>query len=117
MPEPVDTTRVSDGLVDRIKTLPEVRSVFVDGGRQLPGKKEVRLATFTINLTPKNARHRTQKEVDVAIGALLRQEPDIRSWALRESGQRDLTLITLTLSVYEYRSTRYLARRPALISP
>ncbi|KQT93232.1 ABC transporter permease [Methylobacterium sp. Leaf469] len=88
-----DTTRVSDGLVDRIKTLPEVRSVFVDGGRQLPGKKEVRLATFTINLTPKNARHRTQKEVDVAIGALLRQEPDIRSWALRESGQRDLTLI------------------------
>ncbi|KQP24660.1 ABC transporter permease [Methylobacterium sp. Leaf102] len=88
-----DTTRVSDGLVDRIKTLPEVRSVFVDGGRQLPGKKEVRLATFTINLTPKNARHRTQKEVDVAIGSLLRQEPDIRSWALRESGQRDLTLI------------------------
>ncbi|MCJ2081984.1 efflux RND transporter permease subunit [Methylobacterium sp. J-090] len=88
-----DTTRVSDGLVDRIRTLPEVRSVFVDGGRQLPGKKEVRLATFTINLTPKNARHRTQKEMDVAIGALLRQEPDIRSWALRESGQRDLTLI------------------------
>ncbi|MDO9428901.1 MAG: efflux RND transporter permease subunit [Methylobacterium sp.] len=88
-----DTTRVSDGLVDRIRTLPEVRSVFVDGGRQLPGKKEVRLATFTINLTPKNARARTQKEMDVAIGALLRQEPDIRSWALRESGQRDLTLI------------------------
>jgi len=88
-----DTTRVSDGLVDRIRTLPEVRSVFVDGGRQLPGKKEVRLATFTINLTPKNTRHRTQKEMDVAIGAILRQEPDIRSWALRESGQRDLTLI------------------------
>jgi hypothetical protein len=36
----------------RVRTLPEVRSVFVDGGRQLPGKKEVRLATFTINLTP-----------------------------------------------------------------
>lgn len=88
-----DTTRVTDGLVDRIKALPEVRSVFVDGGRQLPAKKEVRLATFTINLTPKNTRHRTQKQVDVEIGAILRQEPDIRFWALRESGQRDLTLI------------------------
>ncbi|RZK90224.1 MAG: efflux RND transporter permease subunit, partial [Methylobacterium sp.] len=80
-------------LVDKIRTLPEVRSVFVDGGRQLPGKKEVRLASLTINLTPKNTRHRTQKEVDVAVGAILRQQPDIRFWALREGGQRDLALI------------------------
>ncbi|KQT80764.1 efflux RND transporter permease subunit [Methylobacterium sp. Leaf466] len=88
-----DTTRVTDGLVERIRGLPEVRSVFVDGGRQLPGKKEVRLATFTINLTPKNTRARTQKQMDVVIGALLRETPDIRFWALRESGQRDLTLV------------------------
>ncbi len=51
-----DTIAVTDRIAQRIRTLPEVRSVFVDGGRQLPGKKEVRLATFTINLTPKNAR-------------------------------------------------------------
>ncbi|TXM67680.1 efflux RND transporter permease subunit [Methylobacterium sp. WL120] len=88
-----ETTRVTDALVDKIRTLPEVRSVFVDGGRQLPGKKEVRLASLTINLTPKNTRHRTQKEVDVAVGAILRQQPDIRFWALREGGQRDLALI------------------------
>ncbi|KQO51831.1 MULTISPECIES: efflux RND transporter permease subunit [unclassified Methylobacterium] len=88
-----DTTRVTDGIVDRIKALPEVRSVFVDGGRQLPAKKEVRLASFTINLTPKNARHRTQKQLDRVIGAILREEPDIRFWSLRDSGQRDLALI------------------------
>ncbi|MBY0259244.1 efflux RND transporter permease subunit [Methylobacterium sp.] len=88
-----DTTRVSDGLVDRIRALPEVRSVFVDGGRQLPGKKEVRLATFTINLTPKNMRPRSQKQVDIAIRAILHDVPDIRFWALREGGQRDVTLI------------------------
>ncbi len=88
-----DTTRVSDGLVDRIRALPEVRSVFVDGGRQLPGKKEVRLATFTINLTPKNTRPRSQKQVDIAIRAILHDVPDIRFWALREGGQRDVTLI------------------------
>ncbi|MHC2090158.1 efflux RND transporter permease subunit [Methylobacterium sp. CM6244] len=88
-----DTTRVTDGIVDKIRALPEVRSVFVDGGRQLPAKKEVRLASFTINLTPKNARHRTQKQLDSVIGAILREEPDIRFWSLRDSGQRDLALI------------------------
>ncbi|WP_018042707.1 efflux RND transporter permease subunit [Methylobacterium sp. 88A] len=88
-----DTTRITDGIVDKIKALPEVRSVFVDGGRQLPAKKEVRLASFTINLTPKNARHRTQKQLDRVIGAILREEPDIRFWSLRDSGQRDLALI------------------------
>ncbi|WP_375410530.1 efflux RND transporter permease subunit [uncultured Methylobacterium sp.] len=88
-----DTTRVTDDLVGRIRALPEVRSVFVDGGRQLPSKKEVRLATFTINLTPKNARVRTQKQMDLVIGGILRETPDIRFWALRENGQRDVTLI------------------------
>ena len=88
-----ETTRVTDTLVEKIRALPEVRSVFVDGGRQLPGKKEVRLASLTINLTPKNERHRTQKQVDVEVGEILRQEPDIRFWALREGGQRDLALI------------------------
>ncbi|MCJ2047356.1 efflux RND transporter permease subunit [Methylobacterium sp. J-078] len=88
-----DTTQVSDGLVERIRALPEVRSVFVDGGRQLPAKKEVRLATFTINLTPKNTRPRTQKQVDIAVRAILHDVPDIRFWALREGGQRDVTLI------------------------
>jgi hydrophobe/amphiphile efflux-1 (HAE1) family protein len=88
-----DTVRVADGIVDRIRALPEVKSVFVDGGRQLPAKKEVRLASLTINLTPKNTRHRTQKQVDAEIAAILREVPDLRFWALREGGQRDLALI------------------------
>ncbi|MCJ2017301.1 efflux RND transporter permease subunit [Methylobacterium sp. E-065] len=88
-----DTVRLSDAIEQKIRALPEVKSVFVDGGRQLPGKKEVRLATLTINLTPKNTRHRTQKQVDAEIAAILREEPDLRFWALRENGQRDLALI------------------------
>jgi multidrug efflux pump subunit AcrB len=88
-----DTVKLSDKIEHEIRALPEVKSVFVDGGRQLPGKKEVRLATLTINLTPKNARTRTQKQVDAEVAAILREEPDIRFWALRESGQRDMALI------------------------
>ncbi|MCJ2095990.1 efflux RND transporter permease subunit [Methylobacterium sp. J-072] len=88
-----DTVKLSDTIEQKIRALPEVKSVFVDGGRQLPGKKEVRLATLTINLTPKNTRARTQKQVDAEVAEILREEPDIRFWALRESGQRDMALI------------------------
>ncbi|SFK31311.1 efflux RND transporter permease subunit [Methylorubrum salsuginis] len=88
-----DTKRVSDGIVATIRALPEVKSVFVDGGRQLPGKKEVRLASLTVNLTPKNTRHLTQKQVDLKISDILRQVPDIRFWSLQEGGQRELALI------------------------
>ncbi|MCJ2133707.1 efflux RND transporter permease subunit [Methylobacterium sp. J-026] len=88
-----DTVQVTDRIEAKIRALPEVKSVFVDGGRQLPAKKEVRLASLTINLTPKNTRHRTQKQVDAEVAAILREEPDLRFWALRENGQRDLALI------------------------
>ncbi|URD36550.1 efflux RND transporter permease subunit [Methylobacterium tardum] len=88
-----DTVRVTDRIEEKIRALPEVKSVFVDGGRQLPAKKEVRLASLTINLVPKNTRHRTQKQVDAEVAAILREEPDLRFWALREGGQRDLALI------------------------
>ena len=88
-----DTVEVSDRVTRRIRSLPEVQSVFVDGGRQLGGKKETRLATLTVNLVPKDQRSRKQSEVEAEISGLLAQEPDIRSWALRESGQRDLALV------------------------
>ena len=88
-----DTSRVSDGIVEILRLMPEVRSVFVDGGRQLPGKKEVRLASLTVNLTPKSERALTQKQVDLKISSVLRQVPDIRFWSLQEGGQREFALI------------------------
>ena len=88
-----DTRAVADRVAERMRSLPEVRSVFIDGGRQLPGKKEVRLATLTVNLTPKEDRTRRQGEVESVIGEMLREIPDIRSWGLKENGQRGLQLI------------------------
>ncbi|MCC0809448.1 efflux RND transporter permease subunit [Methylobacterium sp. W2] len=88
-----DTIAVSDRLVARIRSLPEVTSVFVDGGRQVGGKKETRLATLIVNLTPKNSRAKKQAAVETEISALIAEEPDIRSWFLRDSGQRDLALV------------------------
>jgi hydrophobe/amphiphile efflux-1 (HAE1) family protein len=88
-----DTIAVSDRLAERIRALPEVTSVFVDGGRQVGGKKETRLATFVINLVPKNRREKRQWTLESEIARLLADEPDIRSWSLRDSGQRDLALV------------------------
>ena len=88
-----DTIAVSDRLAERIRALPEVTSVFVDGGRQVGGKKETRLATFVINLVPKNRREKRQWTLESEIARLIAEEPDIRSWSLRDSGQRDLALV------------------------
>ena len=87
-----DTAAVSDRVAARIRSLPEVVSVFVDGGRQ-GSKKETRLATFTINLTPENQRSLKQGAIETEIAAIIAREPDIRSWKLRDSGQRDLALV------------------------
>ena len=116
-----DTIAVTDRVADRIRGLPEVRSVFVDGGRQLPGKKEIRLATLTINLTPKKERARKQADVEAAIMSLLREEPDIRYWSLREGGQRDFALIvagpdTAVVKDTAERMQREVAQIPNLVN-
>ncbi len=88
-----ETTAVTDDLTRKIRAIPEVRSVFVDGGRLLPGKLEIRLATLTVNLTPKANRTRTQEAIEIAIGSILREQPDIRFWSIRDNGQRDIALV------------------------
>ncbi|MCJ2033406.1 efflux RND transporter permease subunit [Methylobacterium sp. J-068] len=88
-----DTVAVSNRVAARIRALPEVVSVFVDGGRQAGGKRETRLATLIVNLTPKSQRARKQAAIETEIAGLLAREPDIRSWTLRDGGQRDLALV------------------------
>ncbi|RVU15067.1 efflux RND transporter permease subunit [Methylobacterium oryzihabitans] len=87
-----DTVAVADRVAERIRSLPEVTSVFVDGGRQIGGKKETRLASLIVNLTPKNQRTKKQAELETEINALLAEEPDIRSWTMRD-GRRDVALV------------------------
>ena len=88
-----DTIAVADRVVERIRALPEVVSVFVDGGRQAGGKKETRLATLIVNLKPKSERVKRQWTLEAEIAGILADEPDIRSWTLRDNGQRDLALV------------------------
>jgi hydrophobe/amphiphile efflux-1 (HAE1) family protein len=88
-----DTDRVARAISDKLRAMPEVRSVLILGGQILGGGAEPRKATFVINLVHKSKRAATQQDMQLRIGAVLADQPDIRYWFLKDNGQRDLSLI------------------------
>ncbi|MBI1245081.1 MAG: MMPL family transporter [Alphaproteobacteria bacterium] len=88
-----DTDAMTRRIVDRLHQRPEVKSVFVDGGRTPNGGREVRRATLTIQFVHKTLRAKTQKRLEAEILRELADIPDIRFWRLNENGQRGLTLL------------------------
>jgi hydrophobe/amphiphile efflux-1 (HAE1) family protein len=91
-----DTKRMADEVTKVLRSHPEVKSVFVDGGRILGiagGGAEVRKATFVINLVNKADRKISQKGLEQAFTRELAQLPDVRSWVTNDNGERSLSLI------------------------
>src|SRR4051812_27769675 len=89
------TEQVTEDIVARLGKRPEVRSVFVDGGRLPPGTREVRRAALIINYTPKHERDskHTQRLLELDISRELDTIPDIRHWFLDENGLRAIALV------------------------
>jgi hydrophobe/amphiphile efflux-1 (HAE1) family protein len=87
------TEKVTEQIVARLRKRPEVRSVFVDGGRIPPGTIEVRRAALIVNYTPKTERKITQRELELSISRELENVPDIRFWFLDENGLRAISLV------------------------
>src|SRR5215475_10645640 len=87
------TEKVTEDIVALLRKRPEVKSVFVDGGRDPKGSQEVRRATLIINYTPKTQRSITQAELESAISRDLDAVPDIRFWFLDDNGNRAVSLI------------------------
>jgi hydrophobe/amphiphile efflux-1 (HAE1) family protein len=87
-----DTERVTEEIVKKLRLRPEVKSIFVDGGRVPKASKEVRRASIYINYRPKNERSITQRDLEIAIGHELDDMPDMRYWFADESGLRAITL-------------------------
>src|SRR5206468_10261231 len=76
------TEKVTEEIVARLRKRPEVKSIFVDGGRVPPGTQEVRRAALSINYTPKGDRKITQRQLEREIGQQPQNVPDIRFWFL-----------------------------------
>jgi multidrug efflux pump subunit AcrB len=87
------TEKVTEEIVTRLRKRPEIRNVFVDGGRIPPGTFEVRRAALIINYTPKTERKITQHQLELAIGQELQNVPDLRFWFLDENGLRAISLV------------------------
>jgi hydrophobe/amphiphile efflux-1 (HAE1) family protein len=88
-----DTRTVTQSIAGKLRERPEVKSVFVNGGRVLGSGAEVRKATLVINLVPKESRKLTQDQVRDAIGTSMVDMPDIRFWFMKDNGQRQLQLV------------------------
>ena len=87
------TETVTEEISRRLRKRPEVKSVFVDGGRIPPATAEVRKASLIINYTPKDDRSITQRELELSIGKDLESIPDMRYWFLDENGMRGVALV------------------------
>ena len=87
------TEAVTESIATQLRQRPEVKSVFVDGGRIPPAVSEVRVASLIVNYTPKHDREVTQRELELSIGHDLEQIPDIRHWFLDENGMRGVALV------------------------
>jgi hydrophobe/amphiphile efflux-1 (HAE1) family protein len=92
-----ETKAVTDAIARQIGARPDVKSVFVNGGRLMGGPAgsaaEVRKATLIINLTPRHERKLGQAAIKEAISRDLAQVPDIRYWFLLDNGRQQIQLV------------------------
>lgn len=91
-----DTQALAATLTKTISALPEVKSVFVDGGSlpgALAGGNDIRKATLIINFTHKSQRAVTQKQLEAKISAMVAEVPDMRFWFVKDDGQRGVAVI------------------------
>ncbi len=85
-----DTRALTNEVARRAATLPEVRSVFVEGGTS-----DIATARLTINLGPKGERERSSFQIEDELKRLVADIPDARINFLADNGQRDVTLVVL----------------------
>jgi HAE1 family hydrophobic/amphiphilic exporter-1 len=91
-----DTRRSTDDMVDLLKTIPEVESVFVLGGSTPTGGLEIRKASLFVHLVPKTERGLKQKDLKIIIADKLADAPDVRVWYVNERGERELSFSILS---------------------
>ena len=91
-----DTRAVTDRVVREFRRIPEVTTVFVNGGTTPTGSgAEIRRAAMIVNLTHKSDRARSQKQIEAELSHRLAGIPDVRGWFVNDRGERELTITVL----------------------
>jgi multidrug efflux pump subunit AcrB len=73
-----DTAATSREIARKLKTIGEIKSIFVIGGSSAVGTAEPRRATVIVNLVAKADRTKSQRDVQDLVLRLLSNIPDIR---------------------------------------
>ena len=89
----IDNQRITEALAVDLRKIPEIRSIFVDGGRLPQGTVEVRRASIILNYTNKSDRSVTQRELERRVAQRLQDFPDMRHWFVDENGLRAVALV------------------------
>ncbi|HEY5226202.1 MAG TPA: efflux RND transporter permease subunit [Methylovirgula sp.] len=87
------TRKLTDRVTRRLKKRPEVKSVFIDGGRIAPGMPAVRDAQLTVNYVPKSDRTLSVHQLQALINTDLDKIPDITHWFVDDYGTRPVARI------------------------
>lgn len=86
-----ETRQATFRLAERIRAIPEVRSVFVHGGTG----GDINRAEMTVNYGPKTDRQRGVVEIEREILDKLRSAPDMRAHLVNDRGNRDISFSVL----------------------
>ena len=91
-----DTRAATDRIAREFRQVPEVTTVFVVGGTTPTGAgKEIRRAKMVVNLTLKETRARSQKQIEAELTRRLAALPDVRGWYVNDRGERELSVTVL----------------------
>lgn len=112
-----DTRRASRMLTERISEIPEVQTLFVDGG-----SSSINKANISVDYGPKEERERGFKEIEKDIRNIISDIPDMRLHLLNQGQSRDLTVNVLgdTRSAAEkaaYRLLEGMRTVPEILDP
>ena len=87
------TRKMTDLISERLQKRPEIKSVFVDGGRIPPGMADVRQAQLVINYVPQSQRRQSVQQLQGVISKDLDSIPDLRHWFVDDFGESSVSRI------------------------
>jgi multidrug efflux pump subunit AcrB len=92
-----DNEQTADLIATRLKRIPQVKAVFVQGGASPDGVAEVRRSIAVISLVPQLERALSTARVEKIVSSALRTVPDIRFEIRNERGGRDVSFAVLSI--------------------
>jgi multidrug efflux pump subunit AcrB len=91
-----DNEEVSDLVARRLKTIEDVKTVYVRAGSGSDGVRDIRKSVIVMSIADRNQRKLSPKQIQERVEALLRAIPDLRFEFINDRGGRDVSFAILS---------------------